>query len=269
MADVTEVFDRATRCVLGFAGRRGPLIAPMAFWFDGASLWMSTPAASVKAKALRRRPQCAVHVPPPGGGGAGVVASGHARVFGLHDPLGLTVHGPVVSAAMAALAARNTGTILGYVQDARQVPVRFRPRNRVVVRIALDEIRTVAAPPPASGIAPALPPVISPSVRRALAGYRAVSLAVSRPRGGIGVGPAVWGAGFSLQLPTGEPDVSGPAAVYLGTDPGQRPTAVVGLSLVGEIRDGRLCAHRSTWWEGFELTTVDLPVAASSITLPD
>lgn len=268
MVDVDEVFDRSSRCVLGFAGRRGPLIAPMAFWFDGASLWMSTPAASVKARALRRRPQCGVYVPSPGDG-AGVVARGTARVFGLHDPVGLIVHGGVISAAMAALAARNTGTILGYVQDARHVPARFRPRNRVVVRVALDDLRPVPPPPPAIGIAPALPLVVSPAVRRALAGQRLVSLASAAPGGEVTVRPATWGGGFALQLPPGEPAVAGQAAAYLGTDPGNRPTAVMGLSLIGEVEDGRLHARRATWWEGFALTTVDLPSAAATLTLPD
>lgn len=269
MVEVAEVLGRAARCVLGFSGRRGPLIAPMAFWFDGAAMWMSTPAASVKARALRRRPDCAVYVPAPGGGG-GVVAGGEARIFGLHDPLGLTVHGPVISAAMAALAARNTGTILGYVQDARHVPARFRPRNRVVVRMALHDIRTVAVPPPSPGIAPGLPLVVAPAVRRALAGRRDVVLARAHPNGEISVGPATWSGGFALQVPAGErlPDRT-PAAVHLGTDPASRPTAVLGVTLVGDVDQGRLHARRTTWWEGFTLTTVDLPQAAPALVLPE
>ena len=269
MVDVAEVFDRSTRCVLGFSGRRGPLIAPMAYWFDGASLWMSTPASSVKARALRRRPQCGVYIPSPGGGGAGVVAHGSARVFGLHDPVGLAVHGGLISAAMAALAARNTGTILGYVQDARHVPAPFRPRNRVVVRVALRDIRPVAAPVPAAGVAPALPPVVSPAVRRALAGHRVVSLATAAPNGEVSVGPAAWGGGFRLDRPPGEAAAAGPAAAHLGTDPRNRPTAVMGLSLLGDVVDGRLQARRATWWEGFALTTVDLPAVPATLTLPD
>jgi hypothetical protein len=270
MVAVPEVLERSSRCVLGFSGRRGPLIAPMAFWFDGSSLWMSTPAASVKAKALRRRPSCAVYVAQPEGDGAGAVATGTARVFGLHDPLGVAVHGPVVSTAMAALAARNTGTILGYIQDARHVPARFRPRNRVAVRITLDGIRPVAAPVPGSGVAPALPLAVSPAVRRALAGRRTVALATLAPGGGVRVGPVTWGAGFALTVAPGEvaPD-AGPAIVHLGADPSTRPTAVLGMSLGGDLRDGRLEPRRATWWEGFDLTTVDLPATASTLTLPD
>ena len=271
MVQVSQVLERASRCVLGFAGRRGPLIAPMAYWFDGSSLWLSTPAASVKAKALRTRPQCAVYVPDPdeGDDGAGAVAAGRARVFGLHDPLGIAVHGPIVSTAMAALAARNTGTILGYVQDARSVPARFRPRNRVAVRIQLDDVRPVTAPVHVPGVAPALPLGVAPAVRRALAGRRTVVLATSHPGGDVRIGPASWGPGFAMTLPAGEATIHGRAAVHLGADPGSRPTAVIGLSLTGELSDGRLQPHRATWWEGFSLTTVDLPPTAPTLTLPD
>jgi hypothetical protein len=63
---------------------------------------------------------------------------------------------------------------------------------------------------------------------------------------------------------------AGAAAVaYLGSDPRQRPTQVAGLSLVGDVRDGRLRPQRATWWEGFELTTVDVPQSPPSVVLPD
>ena len=269
MAGSAEVFERSSRCVLAFAGRRGPVLSPLAFWSDGASLWMSTPAVSVKARALRQRPECAVYVPPPDGEGRGAVVTGRARVFGLHDPVGLAVHGAVVSTAMSMLAARNAGTLLGYVQDAGAVPSRFRPRNRVAVRITMDDVRPVATPSVGAGIAPALPTVISPNVRRALSGHRAVTLAAEHPDGRLWIGPAVWGAGFSLDLPPGAPSTGATAAVHVGTDPRNRPTAVMGLSLFGEVEAGRLLPTRATWWEGFDLTTVELAAAPASITLPD
>ena len=270
MTDLPDAFDRSVRCVLGFAGRRGPLVSPMAFWADGASLWMSTPAVSVKAAALRARPDCAVYIPPVGGVGEGAVARGRARVYGLHDPLGLAVHAGVVSAAMAALAARNAGTILGYVQDASAVPARFRPRNRVAGRIALSDIRPVAALEPAGGIAPSLPMVVSPAVRRAVAGERQIALGLQHADGLVSVLPAVWGAGFELTLPPGMAAPEGTAAVaHVGSDPHQRPTQVVGLSLIGHVANGRLKAERATWWEGFKLTTVDVPQVPTSVVLPD
>ncbi|HVM19273.1 MAG TPA: pyridoxamine 5'-phosphate oxidase family protein [Egibacteraceae bacterium] len=269
MADLPEALDTAQRCVLAFRGRRGPLLSPMAFWADGSSLWMSTPAASVKAAALRARPECSAYVPDATGTG-GLRITGIARIFGLHDPLGLAVHGPLVSAAMAALAARNTGTILGYVQDARFVPARFRPRNRVAVRVRIDDVTEVRAPSAGPGVAPALPGVIPTGVRRALTGRRSVVLAAGDGEQPPVVVPAVWGAGFRLDVP-GRQAPPGPAVVHVGSDPHRRPTAVVGLSLAGPFDGDRLVPRRATWWEGFNLRTVDLPEQrpTSSIVLPD
>jgi hypothetical protein len=270
VANLVDVLDLASRCVLAFTGRRGPVISPLAFWSDGAALWASTPAVSVKARALRARPECAVYIPPFGGATEGAVIAGRARVYGLHDPLGLALHGAVVTTAMAALAARNTGTILGYVQDAAAVPTRFRPQHRVAVRIAIEDLRTVRPPEPAGGVAPALPTQIAPGVRRALSGRRAVTLAVEHPGGSLSIHPVTWDAGFAISAQPGEHLPHGAAAAaYVGTDPQNRPTAVAGLSLAGELVDNRLHASRATWWEGFDLRTVELPAVASSITLPD
>ena len=271
MPELPDVLDRAGRCVLAFSGRRGPVVSPMAFWADGASLWMATPAQSVKAAALRERPECAVHVPAPAGLGEDAVLTGHARVFGLHDPVGLALHGPMISAAMTALASRNTGTILGYVQDVRHVPQRFRPHNRVVVRVRIQSSRTVPPLQPGPGIAPALPTVVAPEIRRALAGRRLVTLATQDVGGRVEAGPAVWGAGYSVRGVGGRPPADGVhAAVHVGADPEGRPTDVVGLTLSGALVDGRLEPVRATWWDGFTLRTADVPPPArSSVVLPD
>lgn len=271
MPDLPDVLDRAARCVLAFRGRRGPVVSPMAFWSDGASLWMATPAQSVKVAALRERPECAIHVPAPGGMGDDAVLAGHARIFGVHDPVGLALHGPMISAAMGALASRNAGTILGYVQDVRHVPQRFRPHNRVVVRIRIQSVRAVPPLQPGPGVSPALPTVVAPEIRRALAGQRVVTLATQDLDGRVSTGPAVWGAGFALEPGPGMilPDGT-PAAVHVGADPEGRPTDVVGLTLAGTVRSGRLELARATWWDGFALRTADVPPAArSSVVLPD
>jgi hypothetical protein len=269
--DLPDVLDRAARCVLAFSGRRGPVLSPMAFWADGASLWMATPARSVKAAALRERPECAVHVPAPGGMGDDVVLTGHARLFGAHDPVGLALHGPMISAAMAALASRNTGTILGYVQDVRNVPQRFRPHHRVVVRIRVQSWDAVAPQQPGTGVSPALPTVVAADIRRALAGHRQVTVATQEVDGRVHTGPAVWGAGYALE-PAG--DLALPdgvhAAVHVGADPQRAPADVVGVTLFGALRSGRLEPVRAAWWDGFTLRSADLPPPArSSVVLPD
>ena len=271
MPEMPDVLDRTARCVLAFSGRRGPVVSPMAFWADGASLWMATPAQSVKVAALRVRPECAIHVPAPGGLGDDAVLMGHARVYGVHDPVGLALHGPMISAAMAALASRNAGTILGYVQDVRHVPQRFRPHNRVVVRIRIQSAQSVAPLQPGTGVSPALPTVVAPEIRRALAGRRVVTLATQDLSGRVLTGPAVWGAGFALEPGGGVALADGaPASVHVGADPEGRPTDVVGLTLSGTLRGGRLEPTRATWWDGFTLRTADVPPPArSSVVLPD
>lgn len=246
------------------------MLSPMAFWADGSSLWMATPADSVKVSALRRHPECAVHVPAPGGVGDDVVLTGRARIYGLHDPLGLALHGPVVSAAMTALASRNAGTILGYVQDVRHVPQRFRPHNRVAIRLRIDDLTIVPPLTLGPGVAPALPTVVVPHVRRALSGRRLVTVATQDPAGAVAVSPAVWSGGFALQLPRGARLVDpAPAAAHVGSDPEARPTAVAGLTLSGRLDGGRVQVARATWWEGFKLHSADVPPARSSIVLPD
>lgn len=271
MAQLPDVLDRSVRCIMGIAGSRGPVLSPLAFWCDGAELWMTTPAASVKANVLRQRPSCSVYVPPPQGLGTGAIVSGTMKMYGLHNPVSLAVHGPVVSTAMAALAARNAGTILGYAQDARSVPQQFRPHNRVALRLRIDRVEEVQPLEAGPGVAPALPTVVAPEVRRALAGQRRVVFATTAPDGSVDVTPAVWSAGFGLSLPAGWAPTTprGAGAVYVGKDPQGRPTQVVGLSLSGEYEGATFTPQRATWWEGFRLRTVDIPAAASPLQLPD
>jgi hypothetical protein len=268
-ADALAVLDANRRCLLAFRGRTGPILAPMAYWSDGEHLWMSTAGTTLKAERLLADDRCAVLV--TGDDGASVSALGSARVFRPGDPLGLVLHGPAIAGAMAALAASNASSIGGYVQDAARIPSRFLPHNRVVVRVRLDEVASVAAPAVPAGVAPALPTVVPADVRRALGGQRRVAVAVDEP--GLRVLPAVWSAGFALTAPDGHALPDGArAAVALDADPEARPTEVVGLSLRGAVADGRLVPERATWWEGFSLATADVPApsaSSSGIVLPD
>lgn len=269
MMSAEDVLDARRRCLLAFAGARGPIVAPMAYWSDGAHLWMTTSSSTVKTDRLRRDGTCAVYVPGPDG--VGVSATGSARIFRASDPLGLVLHGPSITAAMTALAASNVSSIGGYVQDAARVPLRFLPHNRVVVRLRLDDVDTVPEPERPPGVAPALPTVVPADIRRVLSGQRRIVLAVDTPQ--LRVLPAVWGAGFSLRLPEGAALPEGAcAAAVVDADPQGRPTAVTGLSLRGPITGGALRPERATWWEGFELASADVPAPAagrSGIVLPD
>lgn len=272
-----DVLERGSRCLLGLHGARGPVLSPMAYWFDGTAVWMSTPARSVKVSALARDAHCALYVAPPGGEGPGAVAGGRARVFSARDPRGLVLHGPTISAAVAVLALRNATSIAGYLADAPRIPSRFLPRNRVVVRVVLDDVEAVFPPALTPGIAPALPTVVPPDVRRALAGRRRVALAVLDGET-VRLSPAVWRAATDGSLPLDLPvavdlPTGGHAAVALDADGRGRPTEVAGLSLSGTLTGApALLPERVTWWSGFNVTTADVPAPASTpgtITLPD
>jgi hypothetical protein len=266
--DPQPLLDARRRCLLGFSGASGPLLAPMAYWSDGAHLWMTTSASTVKAARLRRDGRCAVWVP---GGGEGVRATGEARVFSAADPAALVLHGAAIATAMGALAVSNASSIAGYVQDAARVPTRFLPHNRVVLRVRLSDAEVVPEPAAPPGIAPALPGVVPADVRRVVGGQRRVVVAVED--GHLQVLPAVWSAGFRLTVPAGAQLPAGaPAAVVVDVDPEHRPTGVVGVSLRGTLTAaGALDAERVTWWEGFDVTSADVPRASGSsgIVLPD
>lgn len=270
MSDALSLLDRRRRCLLAFHGERGPLVAPMAYWSDGEHLWMSTSGSTIKAGRLTEDGRCAVYV--PGNDGSGVCAQGTARVFSAGDPLRLALHGPAIAGAMTALAASNASSIAGYVQDAARVPTRFLPQNRVVLRVRLDEVALVAEPAKPSGVAPALPTVVPSGVRRVLGGVRRVAVAVDEPR--LEVLPAVWSTGYALTPPPGRSFAPGArAAAVIDADGKSRPTEVVGMSLRGSISPrGALEPTRVTWWEGFAMTTADVPPPASvggGIVLPD
>jgi hypothetical protein len=270
VGSVEELLCGANRALIAVRGRRGPLLSPMAVWYDGAGLWASTASNAVKSRLLRRDGRCLLYVPAPDVADGGVVVGATARVFGPHDPLGTMLHWPTISVAMAALAARNAGNIVGYAQDVARIPLSWMPANRVVVRAHVERAAAVAAPPVGPGIAPALPPVVPADVRRAIGGQRRVVVAVVDGER-LRVLPGVWGAGFALSLLDELPG-SAPATVVVDDDPHGRPTLVTGLAFGGHLDDRgtALRPERVTWWRGFATTTEDMPApSASGITLPD
>jgi hypothetical protein len=298
-----ELLRTAPRCVLAFVGERGPLLSPMAFWSDGAALWMVTSASSVKARRLgaRRRgdeARCGVWIPPTdqpgalddagvggedGGGARGLVISGRARVFSLDDPVGLATHWATLSAAIAALSVKNAASMAGYALDLPWIPTRWLPTNRVVVRLRMERLRPRALPAVGPGIAPALPNVVPPDIRRVLAGQRHVVFAAGNDEDDLYVAPAVWGAGFALDFGDDRLPVAPgtPSVVAVDADPRSRPSQVMGMAVHGRIvgpdpsrpraRGGpRLDAERATWWRGFDVSGAQiLARPAGGIVLPD
>lgn len=259
--------------MLAWPGRNLPLIAPMAFWWDGAHVWMSTPGDTAKVRAFRQDGTCAMYVPPEEGD-VGRLLRGHARVFHAGDPVGLAIHGGLLATAQAALMVKNAPATMGYLVDAPRVPLRFTPARRVLIRVAVDEQVPVTQPPVGPGIAPALPTEVPPEIRRQLAGERRVVLA-TQVDGGIGLLPVVWGAGFSLGLPDGAVlDEGTPVTAALDHEPGFRPTGVVGMSLSGTVASGgpmaRMVPSKVRWWSGFERAGAEVSGRPTdTIVIPD
>ncbi|WP_370326430.1 pyridoxamine 5'-phosphate oxidase family protein [Euzebya sp.] len=268
-----RLLDDAKRLLLAWPGRTVPLMTPMAFWWDGQHVWFTTSGSSLKARRLMEDGTCAMYVPAPEGED-GRLLRGHARVFHLGDPLGLTVHAGFLATAQTALMLKNAQSILGYVVDAPKVPTRFRPANRVLIRVTVTSDEHVTPPPVARGIAPALPTAVPPEIRRVLSGMRRVAVA-TQVDGGIGLVPAVWGAGFSLELPEGAGVGDGTVAtVVVDCDPGFRPTQVSGVSMSGTIATGgtapRLEPTKVRWWEGFEVHSAEISGRPTdTVVIPD
>ena len=299
-----DLLRTARRCVLALPVERGPIVSPplvmpMAFWSDGASLWMATSASSVKVQRLAgrtaeaasddtevaddvsadgpRETSCAVYIAPDDPGSEhvpisrGLSIDGTARVYTLDDPVGFAVHWPVVSAAMAALAVKNVASLTGYALDLPRTPLRWLPTNRVAIRVRMHHIRPVVPPPVTEGIAPALPGVVPSDIRRALAGQRrgVVAIGGTDP---VRLQPVVVGAGLALDVGGGPSLTPGMRAVLaLDADPGGRPSDVRGLALHGTITPGAaLDAERATWWRGFDVSGARIPrQPAGGIVLPD
>jgi len=266
-----EALRSARRGVLALSGPREPLLAPMALWFDGHHVWMTTVGSSAKAKRLRRQPRCALASPAPADGTEAAVAYGTARVYGPHDPVGLAVHGAPVSAAMSALAARNAPVVAGYARESLEIPWSWLPQSRVALRMRLDEALPVRPPEVPPGVSPSLPTEVPAPVRRAVAGVRRVVVAAGRGEG-LRVAPGAWSAGYALTLPAGFPIAPGePVSVATDADPGNSPGGVAGLSVRGEMDEGgALRPSRVTWWQGFEIATVDIASPGlAAVELPD
>jgi len=274
-----QTLHRGGRALLAVRGHRGPVLSPVAYWFDGAGLWFSTPADSVKVAGLLRDPVCAVHVPErqdaASDGDGGANARGHGRIFSLDDPRGLVLHGAAITAAVSALAARHAAGLRDLAQEALRQPARLLPHSRVVVRMEVEAAQWVRAPRPVAGIAPALPIVVPADVRRAVAGLREVVVAVE-DAGGLSLTAATWSAGFALAPTEGEHlPVGALAAVALDSGWEEKPGRSTGLALAGALAEGPvLRAAAVTWWQGFRLQSADLPAGPqagfrSGVTIPD
>lgn len=278
-----DALERGNRCLLVAAGpprpggpaprsarppARPPVVSPVAYWFDGTNLWCTVPADGPAVAALDRNPVCAAHVPPLDAGGVGAVLTGRARVFSLQDPRGLLLHAPTLLTALTALGLGSAGRVAGRISTGLRSPARALPEGRVAVRVRVDGVRGVRALTPPPGIAPPLPPVVPPDVRRLVAGERQVVVAATAADG-LSLQPAVWGAGLALTpSPGGALPTTGAATVVVQGDQDS------GIALEGVLAGGRLRPERAHWWSdrshgAAEVATDGAGGALGSITLPD
>lgn len=265
MPDIDEALDAATWCLLGFRAPAGPGFAPLPFWSDGRALWATLADDSPPAQALAADPEAVAYVRPAGAGDA-VVVHARARVFSLSDPVGLSVHGPVIAGAMAALALRHSGTLATSAARVRRQSLRAALRRRVAVRLAEAGAVRVALPPLPAGVAPALPAAVPSDVRRNVAGQRRVVVV----DGDLGLEPATWDDGLTLSRAGRPLAMAGPVAVAVDTDAADRD-GLRAFVLHGTLgAQGRLRPVAATWWRGAEQETVRLPASPTSgVTLPD
>jgi hypothetical protein len=126
-------------------------------WSDGAHVWLVADAVDqafvgAGAAALLTGPS-----------GLRALARGSVRAYGLHDPVGLALHGAAVAAALGALALRAAGAVR-----------RALPGSPFALRLQVETLMVLERGADDGGIAPALPAAAPSDIRRALAGVRDV-----------------------------------------------------------------------------------------------
>lgn len=277
---VTDLLHTATHCVLALRAADGLHVVPLSFWYDGDALWSTTTSAMADPDALGAHDALAVLVPPADEGHPSLVMRGSIRVHSLEDPLALALHAPTISAAMAALAARNTGTLVGYARQVANMrslrPHELRASDitdRMVLRIRVASSLQVLPPTTTSAVVPALPVAVPADVRRDLAGARDAVAVLDGYR--LQVLPARLADEGSVILPA---EVRPPAdpvdavIVLTGqqrTDPDARPRTSAALH--GSLRGGTFEPARATWWRSGRTGSTDIagPPGPGPVVLPD
>lgn len=303
MRAAERVLASATRCVLAVAGAGGPIAAPSAFWTDRAHLWLPVPAAAEATRELRRSPACAAYVPPVDPETPGALVRGVGRVFRVGEPLRLALHAPAISGALVGLATRElAGLGGGHAPPAADV-LSGALRPRAVVRVAIEDVAALRPAVAGGGIAPALPAVVPPEVRRALAGKQRIVVVAGAPgtgRGADGAGSGVgggvgggaggetrWAGGFpeltvaswragaagiaiesvgapaSDDAPSGEP--AGGAPVSCLCDPGLDDGRLgeVGVEVRGLLSGGEVAPTMVRWWRGPDAGRAEVPAPSA------
>lgn len=272
MPSTDTLLADADHCQVAYRTADGPAMAAVLCWSDGGGLWLIPSRHAAMVPALRRDPRCAVWIDPPQGAHTGVAIDGSARIYDMSDPLTLALHAPTISAALAAMALTHRSTLAGFVRDLPRQRGGALPQGRVAIRVRIDRARARQVPERVTGVGPVLPTAVPSGVRRAVTEVRRVTLVMQWGES-LGVQPAVWSAGFRLDVgATVVPAAETPACVVAERHDDVRPSNRVGLLLRGTV-DSRFRLHptQASWWHGAEQGTagLDAPATASGLVLPD
>jgi hypothetical protein len=278
--------------MLALRDGRHPLVNPAAFHHSGDSIWMTTSRYAVKLTMARRDPRAAFVVEFPD---RSLLLQGALESYDLRSVGGsvrAALDGPRFGWGMAGYTLKNAPFVAGYLLDLMNTPGAWWPHNRVVLRLRADHVRTLPSSSPPGAHAASLPGI--PSDTSAwLAGVRQGYLCWSNEDGPLLV-PCWWALGDGRAyawLPPVTPRVPARpvrAALVVQRPHAFRATRMLGACLRGEaepdrrarVREAlndrygqepgeagqlvRLDPARVTWWQGFEVGTVDLKPAVRS-----
>ena len=264
--------------------RRGPLVNPAAFSVSGDSIWMTTSRQAVKVALARRDPRAAFLVDA---GENAVDLEGSLEVYDLRSISGsiqAALNARSFVGGMARYSLKNAAFMAGYVLDAMGVPSEWWPQNRLVLRfrVATERVLSlVRIDARRSARLPGPPAAVQASLGRVSLAYAAWDR-----QGAPVLTPCVWAVDHQdalLWAPEGglrPPGSPAPAALVVELHHRFRATRMQGVCLRGTLvpevaaeaavavrYDGglgrgtghRLRVQRSSWWSGFQVTTV--PVA--------
>lgn len=281
--------DAAARSLLGKArlgmlalnARHGPLVNPAAFAVSGDSVWMTTSRQAVKVALARRDPRAAFLVDA---GERAVALEGTLEVLDLLSVAGgLRVALSPFSFAfgMAGYSLKNAPYMAGYLVDVMGIPREWWPQNRVVLRLRVREERILRLTRIETRRGARLPG--PPAEVQAALGRVPVAYVSWDVHGSPLLTPCVWavdGSDGLLWVPAGAhraaPAPAIPAALVVELHHRFRATRMQGVCLRGHLVEDegaaaaiaarysgglgggtayRLRGQRSSWWQGFKVTT--------------
>lgn len=269
--EVARILGDGRLAYVAIGTARGPLVTPVLYGAADGALWVLTNRHALKAKVWRRRPRAGWTVVS---GDSAVVFAGDVTLLSLQDaravlarPLGLAAVPPAVLSWMC----RNPRQVAGFAWDTIAHPSRGMPQDFVLVRLQPDSATIVRDAGDRHGaVAPSDPRIAAaiPDGLAGLAGLPTGILGLATDDGPVAF-PVRWDPTRSVaRIPEGLTPVAvvdGSQACITFDEPVRlRPTEQRGIVLRGTVRAGAgadeliLHATRATYWDGFDVETVDL-----------